>query len=94
MKQYVIVKKNNRYYLIGIKFDKDSFFKTLNGRLYKKVIREKVEWKNYDSPGNTGARMRKKTEKVYLGKIIKESDNIEEIALEYSDLVKKEKKYD
>lgn len=92
MKQYVIVKKNNRHYLIGIKFDKDNFFKTLNGRLYKKVTCEEVEWHNYDSPGNTGALMRTKTEKVYLGKIIKESDDIEEMALEYSNLVNKEKK--
>lgn len=92
MKQYVIVKKNNRYHLRDIFFEElnesygannVSFRKTKDNKLYIKVTREVLdEWY-----ADIGKITHQEHDNIYIGKIVFESGDIEEVALEYARLV-------
>lgn len=90
MQQYVIVKKNKKYRLIDLSSEKTQsiYFRTINRRLYKRV-----DYEN-NLPNNTGPKIHKVVKKVFVGKIINQSKDIEAIAIEYCNLIKQEEKYD
>lgn len=90
MRQYVIVKKNNKYQLLDIFFEemKDlniRFRKTKDNKLYTKVIYEVLD----DWYADIGEITYEEHEVNYIGKIVFQSDDIEEAALVYAQLIKR-----
>lgn len=96
MQQYVIVKKNKKYRLIDLSSEKTQsiYFRTINGRLYKRVSHDKANLDDYNLPNNAGSKIHRVVKKVFVGKIINQSKDIEAIAIEYCNLIKQEEKYD